>query len=122
MGAATGGNRLTHPTTKVTSTYTRSRSLPKTPARNRTWKRSFERALDADVRDGKLSRQSADAAKKLLTYSNSRGKPVWPLQVTVAVLMDVSDRSVCRYLAELRANGWLAVNTAADPPPTGCEV
>lgn len=118
-GCCNGGNRLSHPTEKVTSTYIRSRSLPQTPARNRTWKRSFERALDADVRDGKLSRQSADAAKKLLTYSNSRGKPVWPLQVTVAVLMDVSDRSVCRYLAELRTNGWLAVRHRCRPTANG---
>lgn len=53
LGCCNGGNRLSHPKTKVTTDYCRSRSLPTVPRRGKKWRRKFEAVVDLDVELGK---------------------------------------------------------------------
>ena len=109
LGCCNGGNRLSHPTTKVTTNYTRSRSLPTVSRRKRNWRRRFEDALAHAVEQGELSRQAEEVAKVLASHSDKHGKNPWPSHKTVGRQRTISVRSVGRQVAELHDKGWIAV-------------
>ncbi len=109
LGCCNGGNRLSHPTTKVTTNYTRSRSLPTVSRRKRNWRRRFEDALAHAVEQGELSRQAEEVAKVLASHSDKHGKNPWPSHKTVGRQRTISVRSVGRQVAALHDKGWIAV-------------
>ncbi len=109
LGCCNGGNRLSHPSTKVTTNYTRSRSLPTVSRRKRNWRRRFEDALAGAVEQGELSRQAEEVAKVLASHSDKHGKNPWPSHKTVGRQRTISVRSVGRQVAELHDKGWIAV-------------
>lgn len=108
-GCCNGGNRLSHPKTKETTNYQRSRSLPNVGQRKRNFRRKYEEAASEAVKQGTLSRQAKEVGSELAKYSDARGKAVWPAQETIAVDLNTSDRSVCRQVGELKGKGWVAV-------------
>ena len=123
LGCCRGGHRHGKHTAPARGpAYDRSHELPAVAHRHRNWRWRAIRALRHALETGRLSREAHAAMLAILDHSDGRGRDCWPSLDTLGdELGGLSARTVGRHLAELRAEGWLAVKHRHRITPDGIQ-
>lgn len=68
--------------------------------------------------DAKLSSSARNLGCLMWTYRNKDTGEAWPSQATLAARLDVTDRTVGRWMKELRKHGWMTSQHRISVDPT----